>query len=582
MSPPPCTRLCLKLLLFGQAGLLLAGVSAGLVFQHSARRLIEGELRARAGLLARQLAGEAARGVETRDVFLGLKPLLERVVGGPGVVYAEVRDARGRTLARAGARGARDLVEAESPVLSGRELIEEAGPPAGTREIGRALVGLSPEPTQRRLRRAARLAWGLVGLVMLLGGGVTAHLARRLSRPVGRLAEAAARLGSGERGLLVPVDTGDELGELARAFNRMSLDLERTTVSKRRLDDVIRHMPDALLVTDAQGRVVASNPAARALLGRAPEDPPGFAAQELLAQDGDGALDWKELQRLGAGRELLLRRDGGQRLPVLASSGVVRDAQGLPEGLVLIVRDLTERKALEARALQSEKVSALGRLVGGIAHELNNPLSVVLGFAQGLAQELPDGDPRELAVRSIEREARRCRGLVRDMLVFVRRDRFESCDFRLAAAVEDALRLAERQAREAGVRVERALSGDATVVGDRLRLQQVVMHLCQNAVEAMPEGGVLRVRLRTEAGPEGGWVVLEVEDTGAGMSDSVRARAFEPFFTTKEPGRGTGLGLAIIHEVVAQHGGSIELLAGEQRGTTARVRLPARDAPGAP
>jgi len=246
---------------------------------------------------------------------------------------------------------------------------------------------------------------------------------------------------------------------------------------------------------------------------------------------------------------------------------------GATAGLALamwafLTRELSRR---EEQLRQADKLTALGRLAAGIAHEINNPLGSILGFAQAAAARLTPADALMPALKGIEEEALRCRTLVQSLLSFSRDARGLAEEFELAGAVEGTVAMIEAQARAQGVTIFRELAAGLRAVGDRGQIQQVVMNLCTNAVDAMPDGG--RLTLRTGELKDG-TIFLEVEDEGTGIPKDIRARIFDPFFTTKDVGKGTGLGLSLVHEIVVRHNGAVEALFPRSRGSLFRVTLP--------
>ncbi|MDE2143351.1 MAG: histidine kinase, partial [Elusimicrobia bacterium] len=220
------------------------------------------------------------------------------------------------------------------------------------------------------------------------------------------------------------------------------------------------------------------------------------------------------------------------------------------------------------------KLTAVGRLSAGVAHEINNPLGIILGFAQSMKARLKPGDSMTLPVQSIAREAERCRDLVQSLLQFTRGGAAEHREeLDMNAAVEQALALVKAQGGMSRVEVVRRLApGLPLIRANRTQFQQIVVNLGGNAVDAMPQGGVLTVETARVEGRPG--VVLRISDTGMGIPPEIRSKIFDPFFTTKEVGKGTGLGLALVHEIVHKHGGTIELESAVGRGTTFRVFLP--------
>ncbi|OGR97901.1 MAG: hypothetical protein A2902_01180 [Elusimicrobia bacterium RIFCSPLOWO2_01_FULL_64_13] len=241
------------------------------------------------------------------------------------------------------------------------------------------------------------------------------------------------------------------------------------------------------------------------------------------------------------------------------------------------VRDMASKlKRTQQRLVLSEKMSAVGQLAAGVAHEINNPLGVILGFAQGAVQRLKPEDPLGLPLRSIEREAVRCRNLVQDLLTFSRSDRAEFSPTDLNEAIAGAVDLIQAGAKMNDVEIARNLTPDLPfVMGNRNQIQQVAINLATNAVDAMPGGGTLT--LATELLEENSfrWVCLKVSDTGEGIPADVLGKIFDPFFTTKPVGKGTGLGLSLIYEIVKKHSGTIEVQS-RPGSTEFCVKFPAR------
>lgn len=302
---------------------------------------------------------------------------------------------------------------------------------------------------------------------------------------------------------------------------------------------------------DERGAVVAE-------AGRAPDDPSRFL--ELSLPGPKGSL----LLRFALDDVRLAERAIALKMFLFT---------GATAGLALAVwaflmRELTRR---EEQLRQADKLTAVGRLAAGLAHEINNPLGSILGFAQAGLARLAPGDGLTPALKGIEEEALRCRNLVQSLLNFSRDGRGVFEEFELAAAVEATVAIIEAKARAQGVTIARELTPGVRAVGDRSQIIQVIMNLCTNALDAMPDGGRLTLRSR---GPKDGKVYLEVEDEGTGIPQDIRNRIFDPFFTTKDVGKGTGLGLSLAHEIVIRHRGAVEALFPRERGVTFRVTLP--------
>jgi two-component system cell cycle sensor histidine kinase/response regulator CckA len=252
--------------------------------------------------------------------------------------------------------------------------------------------------------------------------------------------------------------------------------------------------------------------------------------------------------------------------------------------------DRRDRKRLEQQVSQLQKFEAIGRLAGGIAHDFNNLLGAILGWAEMGLEDAQAGSRARQRFQKITEQAQRAAKLTAQILAFARRQVLQPRKLNLNTAVEDVTSLLHKLI---GDRVEiRVLPDKAlhSAMADPAQIEQVLMNLCLNARDAMPEGGVLviethnveialeQVRIHPEARP-GRYVLLSVSDTGVGMDKSTVERIFEPFFTTKELGRGTGLGLATVYGIVKQHGGFVYVYSEPGKGTAFRLYFPRCDGP---
>jgi PAS domain S-box-containing protein len=256
--------------------------------------------------------------------------------------------------------------------------------------------------------------------------------------------------------------------------------------------------------------------------------------------------------------DVLWRSDGTCFPAEYWAHPILRD--GKTVGAVVSFIDITERKRLELGMRQSEKMSAVGQLAGGVAHEINNPLGVILGFTQGMLRRASPGDLYEMPLKAVEREAIRCKNLVQDLLTFSRTSKADREPMDLNQAIEGASSLIMAQARLGQIEVKKDLAPHMPhILGNPNQIQQVIINLGNNALDAMGKQGTLR--LRTECLSEGSrsWVCLYVTDTGSGIPPTILPRIFEPFFTTKPLGQGTGLGLGLVHEIVQKHSGTVDV-----------------------
>jgi PAS domain S-box-containing protein len=279
-------------------------------------------------------------------------------------------------------------------------------------------------------------------------------------------------------------------------------------------------------------------------------------------------------------------RPGGEIRWVHERADIIRDANGKAIRMVGIVQDITERRLLEERVRQSHKLEAIGRLAGGIAHDLNNVLTEIVGYTELALGSLESRHPSRADVDEVRRAAERAEAVTRQLLAFSRKQLLERRVFCLGTTVASLGRLL---ARLLGSDVElhtRIADAALSIHGDSGQIEQAVINLAVNARDAMPAGGRLTLEVAPFACdnafarahqpmPPGDYIELSVSDTGQGMSEDTRAHVFEPFFTTKEAGKGTGLGLAIVYGAVRQSGGHIFVDSEIGRGTTFRIFFPA-------
>ena len=258
--------------------------------------------------------------------------------------------------------------------------------------------------------------------------------------------------------------------------------------------------------------------------------------------------------------------------PIFGASGEV-------EGVITIGQDLTLLRSLQDAAEHAERLAGIGRLVAGVVHELNNPLTAVSMYSDVLVERLAAAghDPADVdKLRAIKEAGSRIQRLARDLVTYAKPSGGRTEPVDLASVVDEAARLAKSALKERSAVLLKHVEPVPTVDANRPSLVQVVVNLVTNAAQAIPEGGHVTVGL----GTAGARVRITVSDDGPGMAPDVAARAFEPFFTTR-PGVGIGLGLAIVQGIVARHGGTVELDSAEGRGTTVSVLLPASAGTGA-
>jgi len=241
------------------------------------------------------------------------------------------------------------------------------------------------------------------------------------------------------------------------------------------------------------------------------------------------------------------------------------------EGSLVAIEDVTERVGLEEQLQQSDKLSSIGLLAAGVAHEVNTPLAGISSYSQMLMQQIPDTDPRHKLLEKIHRQTSRASSIVNNLLNFSRVTEARYSPVDLNRVIDDTIQLLEAQLRNTEIEVSRSYAdGLPPAFGDGPKLQQVLMNLILNARDAMPHGG--RLEISTEADEDS--AVIEVRDTGLGIAPEHLAKIYDPFFTTKQIGKGTGLGLAVSYGIIRDHGGHIDVESKLGEGTRFQITLP--------
>jgi PAS domain S-box-containing protein len=344
---------------------------------------------------------------------------------------------------------------------------------------------------------------------------------------------------------------------------------------------------DAIFVKDLQGRYVMINSAGARVFGKTPGDVIGKDDTELFSAESARQIMEHDRQVTTSGKTQIYEEIGsalGETHTFLSTKAPHRDHQGSIIGIIGIARDITERKQAEVQLqrqrealYQSEKLATMGQLLAGVAHELNNPLSVVMGQAALLRQSVRNKSQAERAGKIVQ-AAERCARIVNNFLALARQRPPERHPVQVNQVAREAVELLAYPLRVDSVEVEFQLAAEVPVMrADAHQLHQIVVNLVSNAHQAMREvEGPRRLTVATGVVVGGERVWLEVRDTGPGISTELEGRLFEPFFTTKPPGVGTGLGLSLCQGIVEGHGGWIGVVRGAGPGAAFRVELPVK------
>ncbi|HEY9284574.1 MAG TPA: ATP-binding protein [Pyrinomonadaceae bacterium] len=345
-------------------------------------------------------------------------------------------------------------------------------------------------------------------------------------------------------------------------------------------ESIVESINTGLLAVDAEGRVTGCNSSLKQVLGVGREEALGLAVEELFAEDFAetlrqvlGGPGWRLEEQRSIYKLHTATRGGKPLILNIALAPLRRAESGEATGALVVLEDVTSRVRLEEQLQQREKLSSIGLLAAGVAHEINTPLTGVSSYTQMLLGMFATHDPKHKLLEKIHRQTERATGIVNNLLNFSRVGAVaEFGEVDVNHVLEDTLQLLEPQMRHAQIEVVRDFDAELPRAhGNAGKLQQVFTNLLLNARDALPDGG--RITLRTR--PEGQDAVsIHVADDGIGIAPENVARIYDPFFTTKGVGRGTGLGLAVSYGIVQEHSGHISVESAPGRGTTFRVTVP--------
>ncbi len=358
--------------------------------------------------------------------------------------------------------------------------------------------------------------------------------------------------------------------------------------NQKRLQAILAASPDPVAVYDPRWLVSYVNPAFTRVFGWQPAEILGESPR-LTPEELQSTMDDKLKELTAEGRTVSFETEGltreGRVLDIMVSAAGIYDERGRRTGTVVTYTDLTDTKRLEAQLRQAQKMEALGTLAGGIAHDFNNILGAIIGYGELAREMAAEGEQIHQEMDQVLAAAERAKALVRQILTFSRKAETDSRPMDLNQSVRQTMQMLGHTLPKM-IDIQIDLDDQLPAInGDPAQMEQMIMNLAVNAADAMPGGGHLRISTRFEkvlnqmcptCGEvfSGGYVALEVADSGQGMDPDTMERIFDPFFTTKEAGRGTGLGLSTVYGIVLSHGGHIRCVSQPEQGAVFTVHLP--------
>lgn len=501
---------------------------------------------------------------------------------------------------------------------------EEKPKPEEYRTVGLVRIVLEKADLKRRVGNLVLAGVLFLTLFLILGIASAYKVLKGLTNPLNSLMEGVRTVGKGDLSQRVPVETVDEIGKVAVAFNNMAYTLERREAEKTRLQEQLREaqkleakaewertfdtVPDLIAILDREQRIIQVNRAMAERIGISKEDAAGKLCFEIFHDKKGADADCPCLQMLSDGRwhetEIHEAKLGGHFWITVTP---LRKPDGGLLGCVHVARDISdhkraeeEKKAIQAKLIQTNKMTSLGLLVSGMAHEVNNPNNSIKFSAHVLARTWSDMLPildnysraegdfvigghkysqiREALpqlITGITDSSRRIEGIIKNLRDFVRKGQADlSMQTDINRIVSVSASILNNQIKMHTKNFKLDLDERVPEVrGNSQQLEQVVINLIMNALQSLPDKE-RSVSVITSFDEQAGQAVIRVSDTGCGMPPEIMSRLFEPFFSTKLDSGGTGLGLAISNVIIKDHRGFLELESEYGKGTTAIVKMP--------
>lgn len=535
-----------------------------------------------------------------------LTKILRDITKEKDVLYARANDLSGEELAFVGNREENARVFTSTVITRTQNLDDTRmdDDHTGIETLGKITVGISAVDAAQRteiLRNVILIA--LTGIILVSLTGAVFGVKYLIDKPLKDLINSIETIGIGDLSHRVEVKSSDEIGKLAQSFNQMTESLSRMVVSKNYLDNVLESMNDILIVFNLVGVIKTANRATFQLLGYREIELIGDSFEKVLPDEElmFNENRWNELIHkdiIYNNEEKQLLKKDGTTIQVSFSATFMYDNSGNVQGIIGVGQDMTEKKRAEKEKLElekrlqlAEKMEALGRLAGGVAHDLNNTLGAIVGYPDLLLRKLPDDTPHKKAILTIKESGQRAAEIVRDLLTLARRGITKSTIINLNDLIREYLNSPEFEKLKSlhpEIKVDLRFEQDVLgIQGSPLHLTKTLMNLITNAAEAIDGEGEItiatrnqyidKVITRDELGLHmGEYVVVTISDTGIGIAPEDLKRIFEPFFSRKVMGRsGTGLGMAVVWGTVKDHNGYIDVKSKEGEGTVFTLYFPA-------
>ena len=602
---------------------LLIALATSQIVSHALVR----EHRNRGIALAANLAARSGDAILALD-FLRLKSLISEImVTTDDMLYAFIQDAEGQVLTHTFAGGFPIQLQTANQVLAtqrssvrlltdGREEIFDFAAPVliGDTKIGQIRLGLLRHKVSATTREVWWAIFAFAILSVIISDTVGFALARNLTSRIRLLQKATERMLEGHREAAVqpskPVagvvtgsvargaasettlprssPRGDEIQQLADTFESMTAAIERyidalaeskavLAKSETKYRRIFEDSMDLIFVADGTGLLLDINPAGLALLGYDQGD--ALIGKKRIAgllqdrTDADRIMEEIATAGFVRDRECTLATRDGNRVEILLSMKARRRPDGRITEHEGIAKDITHHRQMLRQLLRADHLASLGQLSAGVAHEINNPLGLILGYTQYLIRNEPESSDKVEDLRTIEKQARNCKKIVEDLLNFARRTGTSKTRVNLRESMEAVIEVIRKQLELDNIAIQTHYDQDLPdLAGDAEKLKQVFMNLLINARQAIHKDGRIVVSVGFDESDD--WALVTVADDGPGIPAEIQDKISDPFFTTRPTGQGTGFGLSVSYGIIEDHGGTIEVKSPPSSGTEFRIWLP--------
>lgn len=459
--------------------------------------------------------------------------------------------------------------------------------------VGAVEVGMDLAPMRSAVRQAAIRSVALTVAAIVVGSLGIFWLALKITRPLSTLTVAAGRVASGDLSPRIEVRTGDEIGDLAAAFNVMASNLEKSMSSlkgayrelerhtrticelKEYTESILDTIAAGVITVDANGNVTTANRAAAEMLGLPAGAPVVSEPFRRVLRDQPSlcSIVHDSVVSKNALYGLEVSETWPRPATFLVNTAVMTEPDGAFAGVAITFQDLTQQKELQAKATRQDRLTELGRLAAAIAHEVRNPIGSIRSCARYLHSKVQEGEAASL-LDIVVKEADRLNVLVQQLLDFAQPVSTAPRFADVGNVLSDTINLIRPRALADGVDVVLRIEASPGCFIDEDRIRQAFLNVCVNALEAMSEEGTLTVTYGYDS--SSGSLLVAFDDTGPGIDPEVLPHVFEPFYTTRK--RGTGLGLAIVKQIVEEHGGAVSVTSPyppiSRHGTRFEISLP--------